>query len=87
MTGMGSEPYCPICGFPKTEVGGALVICTTCGKSKAPLGRSSPGACYYCDFRCPGYREEPYPDELFPGEVRAEFCDRKHCPISKRGLK
>ena len=45
--------------------------CATCGKRKAPLGRSLPlEMCNgYCGYDCPGYRQDPKPGHLFPGEL------------------
>lgn len=53
-----------------TEACRAVVDCVTCGKRKAPVGRSVPLACAggYCDFECPGYRSEPKPPHLWPSE-------------------
>lgn len=46
------------------------VDCKTCGMRKAPVGRSVPmeAANSYCDSECSGYREDPYPPHLWPGE-------------------
>jgi hypothetical protein len=52
---------------------GVAVKCRTCGQRKAPRGRSVPMEMYLCDHECPGYREEPYPGYLWPGETREEF--------------
>ena len=56
------------------EVGEA-VECRVCGLRKKPIGRSAPLAMGngLCDHDCPGYREEPYPGDLWPGETREEF--------------
>jgi hypothetical protein len=45
--------------------------CARCHRTKAPIGRSVPlAACgSYCDSDCPGYREEPTPGHLWPGEL------------------
>lgn len=51
----------------------AIVYCTTCGKRKAPVGRSiGLGAedCY-CHSDCAGYRAEPAPPHLWPNECLA----------------
>jgi len=52
---------------------GCAPICTTCGQRKGALGRSAPLGAYLCDTDCPGYREEPTPCDLWPGETREEF--------------
>jgi hypothetical protein len=51
-------------------------ICTTCGRTKAPRGRSISDATYnsYCTReQCKGYDEEPRPGDLWPGETAEEF--------------
>lgn len=55
---------------------GAYVICDTCGREKAPVGRSTPPvlAADYCDSdTCEGYYDDPRPQDLFPGETREDF--------------
>ena len=54
---------------------GTTIICVTCGKRKAPVGRSvSPAeANSLCNHECSGYMKEPVPDYLFPGESDADF--------------
>lgn len=47
----------------------AVVECTTCGRRKAPIGRSCPPEAYYCDADCPGYGRDPVPGHLWPGEL------------------
>lgn len=49
---------------------GQNVICNTCGRRKAPLGRSisADEAGGYCESDCQGYLHDPKPDGLFPGE-------------------
>lgn len=61
------EP-CSICA----RVGGSLVTCSTCHQLKQPRGRSAPIGAYYCDTDCPGYYDDPKPEELWPGEVYGE---------------
>ena len=56
----------------KTKVG-VPVHCTTCGVRKSPIGRSSPPQLYLCEEDCPGYRQEPLPGSLWPGESEEEF--------------
>lgn len=51
---------------------GKAVYCTTCELRKKPIGRDSRDN-GLCDQECPGYREEPYPDTLWPGE-ESEPC-------------
>lgn len=58
-----------------TEDVGVAVNCTVCGMRKKPIGRSAAMemAASLCDDDCPGYREEPYPGQLWPGETREQF--------------
>ena len=69
-----AEKMLSTCGV----VGRPEVACRTCGKTKAPVGRSVAleTATSYCDDDCPGYRQEPKPDPLWPGEV----CAPPLCP-------
>lgn len=47
------------------------VACVVCGHRKAPIGRSVPlDGPIWCDGECPGYRKDPYPPHLWPGEYR-----------------
>lgn len=52
---------------------GISVQCTVCNRRKSPVGRSAPLGAYLCDADCSGYREEPYPGRLWPGESEADF--------------
>ena len=52
---------------------GIVVRCRVCGERKAPIGRSVPLAMSLCESDCPGYRQEPYPGSLWPGETSDEF--------------
>lgn len=54
---------------------GVAVYCTRCGLRKKPIGRSAPLALAnsLCDDDCPGYRQEPIPGDLWPGETDKEF--------------
>lgn len=54
---------------------GQAVKCSTCGLRKQPIGRSAPLEMVngLCDDDCPGYREEPLPGDLWPGESRIDF--------------
>lgn len=52
---------------------GASVECKVCGQRKKPIGRSAPLEMYLCDWECPGYNQEPFPGDLWPGETREEF--------------
>lgn len=52
---------------------GVEVRCATCGQVKQPVGRSAALADYGCNDDCPGYREEPRPGSLWPGERSDEF--------------
>jgi hypothetical protein len=47
--------------------------CAVCGLRKKPIGRSAPleMANSLCDDDCSGYRLEPTPGHLWPGEYRA----------------
>ncbi len=49
------------------------VYCTVCHMRKGPVGRSVPTAAAnsYCDWECPGNRQDPKPCDLWPGECRA----------------
>jgi len=69
----------------KKSLVGIRVTCSVCGLTKAPIGRSiSPAtAASYCHHECEGYRKEPYPGSLFPGETEEEFG----FPISNDGTK
>ncbi len=54
---------------PCTEKCRAQVDCKSCGKRKAPIGRSIPLGCDYCNsVECDDYRADPYPPHLWPGE-------------------
>jgi hypothetical protein len=52
---------------------GVIVECAVCGFQKAPIGRSVPFEMYLCDHECTGYRQEPFPGSLWPGESESEF--------------
>jgi hypothetical protein len=54
---------------------GISVYCAACGLRKKPVGRSAPLAMAngLCDDDCPGYREEPKPGDLWPGESEEGF--------------
>jgi hypothetical protein len=58
-----------------TEDVGVAITCIVCGCRKAPRRRSVPidMANNLCDWGCPGYNEEPYPSQLWPGETKEEF--------------
>lgn len=61
---------------------GVAVYCTVCGLRKKPHGRSAPDAMAngLCDQDCEGYRLDPQPGCLWPGETEQEFgfpcCDQ-----------
>jgi hypothetical protein len=57
----------------KTETVGRSVSCTVCGRTKQPVGRDAPLGSCMCGFECPGYRLDPLPGELWPGETREDF--------------
>ena len=54
---------------------GIAPYCESCLMRKKPLGRSAPAAMAngLCDQDCEGYRDEPRPDDLWPGESASEF--------------
>lgn len=64
--------------MPNLEIGQATK-CATCGRTKKPIGRDA-GIAHnsFCagdhpgEKGCPGYRQEPYPGDLWPGERRGE---------------
>lgn len=59
---------CPICA----RVGPPLAQCAVCERRKQPIGRSAPDPAGYCTSDCPGYLQDPRPDELWPGECYGE---------------
>ena len=54
---------------------GVAVECAVCHRMKKPVGRSAllRMANGLCDDDCPGYRQDPQPGSLWPGETREEF--------------
>ena len=55
---------------------GIHVNCTTCGRTKAPHGRSVPlvgGSSYCTPDDCDGYSEAPLAGCLWPGETEEAF--------------
>lgn len=54
---------------------GAVMECTKCHRMKKPVGRSAAAemANSLCDDDCEGYREQPYPSQLWPGERCTDF--------------
>ena len=53
---------------------GKSVRCEVCGQAKCPLGRSAPIELHMChDDECQGYRTDPQPSELWPGESEFDF--------------
>lgn len=52
---------------------GIAVTCRQCGRTKAPRGRSVPMGVMLCDSECSGYRSEPLPGDLWPGETEEQF--------------
>lgn len=52
---------------------GVRVVCAVCGRTKAPVGRSTPAVMSLCDDDCRGYRTPPLPGSLWPGETTEEF--------------
>ena len=57
---------------------GVAVECAVCHRRKKPIGRDSRDN-GLCDGECEGYRQEPKPGSLWPGESEADFgypvCD------------
>lgn len=52
---------------------GIQVTCAVCGHIKKPIGRDAPSWLGFCtDDNCVGYRQEPYPGSLWPGEREKE---------------
>ena len=51
---------------------GTTVTCATCGERKKPWGRDQSAAdnSPMCGNHCPGYYQEPKPQDLWPGERR-----------------
>lgn len=49
--------------------------CDVCGRRKLPSGRSAPMECGGCSDGCPGYRKEPKPGHLWPGELAQMDAD------------
>ena len=54
---------------------GIAVYCKLCHLRKKPRGRSAAPemANSLCDSECPGWRLDPKPGDLWPGESEAEF--------------
>jgi len=54
---------------------GIAVECRNCGRTKKPVGRSAPTemANSMCDNECSGYRLDPKPGSLWPGETEETF--------------
>ena len=54
---------------------GISVECSVCHRRKKPYGRSAPMAMAngLCDSDCDGYRLEPFPGALWPGETCSDF--------------
>lgn len=66
---------------PNPNKRGIHIFCTVCGKQKPPRGRSIPLLLYgyFCApsldpaEECPGYRQDPQPGDLWPGETSWDF--------------
>lgn len=54
---------------------GIAVLCQVCHLQKKPIGRSAPleMASGLCDQDCEGYRRDPKPGDLWPGESASDF--------------
>ena len=59
-------------GHPHPDHVGKAVECVVCGKEKKPWGRES-ALGGLCDYDCPGYRKDPQPGRLWPGEKCSDF--------------
>jgi hypothetical protein len=57
----------------RTDYLGYRVTCTTCGRTKQPVGRSVPLGFGGCGPECPGFYLEPLPSHLWPRESEADF--------------
>ena len=57
----------------RSDCFGYGVVCTVCGRTKAPVGRSVPVELCMCDHDCAGYDQEPLPSHLWPRESEADF--------------
>lgn len=75
---------CRVCA----RTGGPLIKCLDCGLSKKPIGRSAPlyMANGLCDEDCPGYREEPIADQLWPGENWGESMGHSDWHDERKGV-
>lgn len=61
------------------------VACTTCHRRKKPIGRDSRDN-GLCDHECPGWREDPHPGYLWPGEEACPIpqnCGQSACDCDK----
>jgi len=52
---------------------GIAVHCAVCNQTKKPIGRSGLLEWLGCDDSCEGYRQEPLPGSLWPGERSEDF--------------
>jgi hypothetical protein len=59
----------------RPNVYGVYVQCSVCGRTKAPVGRSTPAGTYMCESAtdCDGYALEPIVGSLWPNESEADF--------------
>ena len=55
----------------RTGIVGVYVKCKTCGRQKQPVGRGT--YTNLCDAGCPGYRKDPKPGSLWPGESETQY--------------
>lgn len=68
---LGAVATCP---YGATMIIGERVECAVCRRMKKPIGRSAPMemAGPLCDYDCKGYRLDPQPSQLWPGESTTE---------------
>jgi len=57
----------------EATITGHAVECIVCRRTKQPRGRSAPLGLSLCDSDCRGYRLDPFPGDLWPGETSTEF--------------
>lgn len=62
-------------GETVSEVKGYAVHCTVCGMRKKPIGRSAPieSENGLCGYDCEGYKQDPFPGNLWPGETAEDL--------------
>lgn len=58
---------------------GCTPICRVCQRIKKPVWRRAPTEWDGCDDECSGYRDEPTPCDLWPGEQRGTESSEELC--------